>query len=214
MTLEPKYILSFYDIPELFVSTDADNIFYISLFVDDIKGHARYLTREILLIDLIKLLEKKLTIMDVFNKNKNCLWFYLDSLNDDDFKITKIMIKQTIPEKYFPEKNYIGNLDTKEIREKIISSFEIKEIDVKAYENNYSNWSGFPKIIMRKNESLSFSFTSRRNIEDEDSTFIKVISNSVIKVLDTINSCNIDWNQDVAEYSYVLSKQKTLKSLI
>ena len=182
MNIEPKYILSYYGIPELFVSTDDDNLFYISLFVDSINENARYLTRQIFVDELLNLLEKKVTILDIFNKKNNSFWYYLDTLNDCDFNMSQILFSQDIPKRYFPSKDYIGDLYSDEIIKEIYSSFEIKKINVESQEKCYTNWKGLPKINKTSSRRTSFPFVSSRNLKRKISQPITVFSNAVVEI--------------------------------
>lgn len=208
MNIESKYILSYYDIPELFVSTDDENLFYISLFVDAINDKARYLTRQIFIDELLNLLEKKVTILDIFNKNNSGFWYYLDTLNDSDFKMSRILFSYDIPKRYFPSKDYIGDLYSDEIIKEIYSSFEIKKINVESQEKCYTNWKGLPKINKISSRRASFPFVSSRNLKRKLSQPITVFSNTVVKIIDSNSLLDIDLFKNFTDYSYALQKQK------
>lgn len=214
MNLEPKYILSYYDIPELFVSTDSDSLFYISLFVDSINENARYLTRQIFIDELMGLLEKKVSILDIFNKKNNSFWYYLDSLNDSDFKMSQILFSQDIPKHYFPSKDYIGDFYSDDIIKDIFSSFEIKKIAVETQEKCYTNWKGVPKINKASSRRTRFPFVSSRNLKREVLQPITVFSTAVVKIVDSNSISNIDLFQNNTDYSYDLPKLKRIRAFV
>ena len=214
MNIEPKYVLAYYDIPELFVSTDDDNLFYISLFVDTINENARYLTRPIFIDELLNLLEKKVSILDIFNKKANSFWYYLDTLDDSDFSISKIIFSHDIPKRYFPLKDYIGDFYSDEIIKDIFSSFQIKKIDVESHEKCFTNWKGAPKINKTSSRRTRFPFVSTRNLKREVVQPITVVSNAVLKIVDSYSISNFDWIQNITDYSYGLPKQKRVRAFI
>ena len=214
MNLEPKYILSYYDFPELFVSTDSDNLFYISLFVDSINENARYLTRNIFIDELLDLIEKKISILDVFNKDKDSFWYLLDSSNEFDFKISQISFSREIPKNYFPTKDYIRDFHSEEIVKEIFSTLEIRKIDFETHEKYYSNWRLLPKINKTNSSRQKFSFVSTGKFKKSRIQPITFFLDSIVNIIDSVDESDMNLIQNNKDYSYVFPKQKMISSFI
>lgn len=218
MNLQPKYILSYYDIPELFISIDSEKNYYISLFVDEIKGHARYLTRLIYTDELLQFLYKKTNIVEVFNKTRNFSWYYMDTeysntLDDFEFLISNVKSSNEVQDKYFPKKNYISEIDSEELMAELNSIFEIKEVSFQTKQIKNALWKGNPSFNRNKRNHLSFSFNSMTKITDRVYVETPFIYASAMETIDTENTINIDYLSNIPEYTYQLSKKNCLMAL-